>query len=449
MHNTTSYQFKCLRPRAFWYLPLCFIGIPFILLLPENAPMPAFFSVILAPMVIAFVLIARKINRQERIELRDSYLKSRLFGQVGLADIQSASSSIWASSPNLYLKLKDGRKIGWSPGAALNQNRNKKDLSEFIAAFDRLIQHQAGASAEPAYLRKSPPFASQQAPIPATDKPPVAPDNGQVSKLRLDLQAVKKKNRTMQKIAIPAGLVFGVLMYVHEVVLPGIQKHKNDQIREILRHGRQHNKEMEDRAIAFAYRYSRLHGPYYLYSNDSTAYIRYLPTVFTEKSGDALAENDKLTTRMTSPDSQQWNMYAYNGISVYRFGKSNLNIRDSTRTYLYLTVTDPAKQLHNPYGNPKRTDSLGFLISLAIPVYNVDSLQTYLDAGTHGELKLALFLIRQAPRNAKLYMAAREGEGRMNQALFEKATSILKKELSELQIDTARFNTRQFPDGEQ
>lgn len=436
--NAAIYQFKSVNNKVLWYLPLCFVGIFFIFLLPSHTSMFVFLSLIFGPMILTFVLMFKKANREEEIVLHKDYLSSKLFGQVQFNQIQSAKASRWVGPPNLYLKLKDGQKIGWAPGAGFTQFKSKVVLGQFINDFYEVVQQNTATNKAPAAGSKS------TSSVADTGTPALATE----SNLSSDLKSVKKKNRQLQKIAIPIGLAMAIFLFIQRVIIPKVSEHKNDEVHQMFQNMRQHNEDLKDKAVKFAYDYGQKHGPFYLFTNDSLAYLRYLPKVFRQKFDGPLAavpQSDSLEKLLAHPDSTQWNMLVYNGSEIYVFAKRRaLNSRDSTETYVYLTVANPEMMLANPRARFGGADSISLKLSFAVPLYKDKTIKENLNNGIIGGSGMLLGLLRNHPETARLYMATNAEKGEMDKALFKKVVAVVKAKMAELKIDTLSFKIKSF-----
>lgn len=268
--------------------------------------------------------------------------------------------------------------------------------------------------------------------------------------LKDDFEAVKKRNNKLQKIAIPVSLGVGVLLFVQQVVIPNMQNNKTNEVHQMMMRMQEYNAHLKEKTIDFVHKHTQNHGPFYVFTNDTTIHFQYIPNVFLQDFSHSplvsTSQNDSLEKMLAHPEAIRWYMLAYNKEKQYLFKKKRtLNAADSTQTYVYLTVANPEVMLPSPYGQfSGGRDSIPLTLSFAVPLYAHQSIKENLDDGILGGSKILLSLMWSHPETARFYMAANAEEGEMTTALFHQVVATIKQEWVDLKVDTTGFIIKTF-----
>lgn len=431
MDSEKTFSFRFQQLKALRYIFILALTVPGAILLPYNTPPFILILVILIPFLLAIILTVKHIKAADVIVVTNTYLDSQYFGRIDFEDITSVSSPASINKPCIRLKLKSGKKVTWAPFP--NNVHDTAVLQEFIIELSKVIEHT--------------PFISSQTPeekglhtIPA-----IAPA------LKQEMETVKEKTLKPKAYAIPASVAMLFLLSLYHYIIPKMREHKNDAITNMFQDQLRLNARLKEETKALVWQQQKKKGPFFIFTNDSIAFLSYAPEI--GQSGTSgllgdLSENDSLQKLIQYPDSAVWNICVTSGKEVYRLQKGLLNADDSTDTYVYIAEIDSSVQVANPnyisgYPNDDVPDSIGLQLAFAVPLYKNRDLETNLKEGVIG-YKMFLSLLKFHQSSCKLYLAARNGEGNMNQALFNTVVAILKKDFIKYGIDTARFDLRAF-----
>lgn len=461
MAATQHFTFKFNNVKFLWYLLFCFAGIPLALIFATNAPFIIFFLIIFAPLVLSLVLVIKKMRIKEDIQLGNNFLESAYYGKIHFKEIhQIATSNMWGK-PNLIVKLKDGRKLRWVTISNINTNENYLGLKAFIDGFTEAIltagsNHSVVPNASKVqHSSTAADFGLHEMSTPVRD-PGENMDPDTFKELKEDIQSVKSRNSAAAaKIAIPVSLGIALLGFIRYYVGPKIQESKHDRVAEMFRQGMEENRDLKTKAMDFIQQYQHQKGPFYLLSNDTAAALHYLPDI---KSPDGyegplsyVYESDSLRKLLASPDSMSWNIYVKTGNNkVYGLQKNIMNTNDSTDTYVYFTeivpdikTAPPASLFNASAARSDEPDSIPTQLTFVVPLYPDHSIRQNLEDGMLG-YKMFLSLLTHHAQTTEFYMAGRQGEGRMDQTLFQKVAATIKSDLNKQGADTSRLVLQQI-----
>lgn len=464
------FNFRYNNTKALWWLLLCFAGIPLIVILPRNTPFLLFMAVLFVPIIVAFTIIIKKVKLKEEITLTPDHLVSKRFGTAYFKDIEGISTSALLAKPNLKIQMRNGDRLRWVPVSNKTGDPDYENLKAFFEAFTEAIL----AFSEPTNNSNNNNIINQKAiqdkmatmNLPGTPDQPLSDLKGQTgafasknnadkttelsseqkasidytnkANLREDIQAVKKGNSKISKVAIPFGLALAIFMFAKNYFGDKIKEHKRREIANIFQGSRDYNKELNVKTREFIPKYQKEKGPFFFLTNDTTAVLHYLPKIVPPDNYDGplsyVFESDSLKKLLNSPDSMQWYMavQSANG-EVYPLTKTLLNTNDSTDTYVYFSEVVPEIKQPNPdYYDKQQTpdvpDSLPTQLTFVVPLYSKNTIEKDLEHGMLG-YKMFLSLLTHHPKTTKFYMAARYGEGKMDAALFEKVANTIKSDL--------------------
>ncbi|HEY0297598.1 MAG TPA: hypothetical protein VGB84_00120 [Arachidicoccus sp.] len=425
-----TYSFKFNNIKAMRYLPLSFAGIPFISLLDTDVTVALFMIIILLPMLVAFIIIFKKMSVRDEIIIGDSYLDSAYYGRINFDEIKKVSSSDMWGKPNLIIKLQNGRKCRWIPVSTLKSNKNVQALQAFIDCFSDALHKKTTSPAQT-----------------------IITDNAEEKiDLKEELESVKTKNSKVSKFAVPATLGLALIGFARTCIMPKIEQHKNDEVRNMFQEGLEENNDLKNEAVDLIKKYQHKYGPFYLFTNDTSAVIKYIPRIEPPDGYEGPLsyefENDSLRKLLAHPDSMRWNMtIATKDGNSCMLKKGLLNTDDSTDTYVYLTENIPDIKVTNEISGLNDTvsepDSLPAQLSFAVPLYKNKSIGENLNDGVIG-YDMFMSLITHHSATAKLYMAAQDKEGKMDDVLFKKVVAELKKTLGRQGADTTVFFIKEF-----
>ena len=465
------FDFRCNNTKALWWLLLCFVGIPLMMVLPRNTPFILFMAVLFVPIIVAFTILIKKVKIKEEITLTTDHLVSKRFGNAYFKDIESISTSVLLAKPNLKIQMSNGDRLRWVTISNKIGDPNYENLKAFFEAFSEAIlaysdPNQANNPDEETIKskistmdftdtpdREAPNLKDQagqfaglsheghddkETGVASVSETRADNDNTGKARLREDIQSVKKSNNKIGKVAIPFGLALALLMFAKTYFGDKIKEHKRREIANIFQGSRDYNEDLKEKTREFIPKYQKEKGPFFFLTNDTTAVLHYLPKIVTPDNYDGplsyVFESDSLKKLLNSPDSMQWYMVVQTGSGeVYPLTKTLLNSNDSTDTYVYFSevvqeIKQPNPDYYDKQQTPDAPDSLPTQLTFVVPLYPNNSIEKDLEQGMLG-YKMFLSLLTHHPRTTKFYMAARQGEGRMDEALFEKITETIKSDL--------------------
>ncbi|MBB6501259.1 hypothetical protein [Pedobacter cryoconitis] len=440
------YSFKFQNVKAMRYLSLMLLPFPFIPLMGANVGVVIFLLVIMGPMVLGIVLAILKGKAEDIICIKDTYFESSYFGDINYDDILRISSPMMYPKPCIQLKLNNGQKVTWILNYQSNVFNNKEDVTTFLAFIEALEQQiknkeAKNSSAKPAGLELEE----------KTSNIDSVSEDQNLTSLTEQLEGVKKKNN-MSKWAIPIGLAFAVLALVRTCGTDwfrsgdfnGPEMAKNSE--KIFQH-----RSAEAKLVLG--KLARQSGPYFLYSNDTSASLTLLPDLdMDNRTGisafDYVTANKSLEAFIEHPDSAKLDLYVIGkGKSMGKLSKSALNSYDSTKTYLYFRAYDPTLLI--PSSSPQDKTNLkdtganvAFDVSTGIPLYDTHSLGKAISKAFPG-MNMMLANAKLRPSSYKLYLAARTDAG-MDEAIFRKAVRELNKQMNAVKVDTSTFKLKIF-----
>lgn len=426
MDTNNTYSFKFQNIKAFRYLFICLAWIPIVFFL-EDAFYIILIIVVFTPLILGIVLMIKNITRSDVVVIEDTFLTSQYYGRIDFSDIVSANTLRLANPPNIRLKLKNGRKITWVTNT-IASSKNSQELMRFITALANVIQQ------GPSYN------------MPASRGETIEKKTKAVQDLKQEMEKIKNKNLRPQKFLFPASLGVAILLFSQNVLIPYFSHHRDDKVKQIFSAELEENAQLKNDAVTLINNHKKQHGPFFLFTNDTAATLTYLPTMMQQDFGGPLGyvfENDSLRKIINHPDSTGWNIAVLTGDNVYVLKKGLLNEDDSADTYVYIAEIDSAVKVENPqyvkgYSGPDVPDSIDTQLGFAIPLYKNKGISESLEKGIIG-YEMFLAMVKFHPDDCKLYLAARNGEGRMNEELFNRVAAIIKKDLSGIKADTTKF----------
>lgn len=459
MENRT-FIFTSQNPKASRYLLICLLS--FIMPFGVSFLNPILLmTVVVGALTLGFVLFSRHTKAPEKIKLYDSYLHSEIFGEIYYEDIVSAKPVVIDTGRGLRLKLNKGKKAWW---LALKKEENP-EYEAFVAALSEAVSHLTFS--ENTVLHQQKEVRSVQLDSDVTiereknKKAQPKTDRVQNSspEIELELRNVQRKNKGSRKnTAIISGLTLLVLalLGLFKVYAPRWEQSRNEKERQMIGQGlalqQEKKANLMDSAQALIREYTDKNGPYFLYSNDSTATLRYLPVIqFNNPSSGGIKSlvlddrPEKLKAFLANPDSASWAIalktsdQAFYQTDAYTLGDRNLE------TKIYFTLTNKKVFVSAPVsysgtGGEQVLDSIPLQLEFAVSLDTKGDLSKAIQEG----LNVLKPYLRKHPESMNFFLAARQGEGRMDKDLFEKAERILKVQLAKMQVDTSGFKEKIF-----
>lgn len=447
METSKTYQFTCMNPKAAFYILGGFLGMfvwfffidvfPFWLLIPLIFAMP----------VIGVILAVRKNKIQEEIKLYDTYLVSAHYGKIAFKDItQAEPRAIKNISLKLYLAHR--RAISWTAKSLDSKNKDTKALASFIqglnAAFDQYV--------------KSKETTEDKATLTTETKKDAIQESEEKTVLQ-GLEKAQNRKGIGKKTAIPAGiltLVIALAIYLQNDVLPKWEQQRNRKemapIREAVSQHMSHTASLKDSVRKVVNAYTEANGPYLLWSNDTTAQLRYVPIIKLHQSKTGIVSlvntelSDQLETFLAKPDSVPWAMAMENERTSFYLKTRWPAFKDTAATYFYLGLEDATVKVPNPNYDPRFSghripDSVSFQSVIPILLHNKQFMKKEIDLNMAVPLKF----LQKHSSTTHFYVAARVGEGRMTQALFRRILTIIQTNMvHQFKIDTVGYQLNVF-----
>ncbi len=436
------YEFKFQNVKAMRYMALLFTGIPFIFLLDPGVRVWVFMLVLMGPMALGFGLFILKVKAHDVIRVEDSYLDSSYFGKVSYDDILSISSPLPYAKPCIQLKLKDGRKMTWALNFRDNMFHGKEDLDTFLN-FTQALEGQLKKTGDKSLPVKPPVFSSEE----VSSGVNALSEKQDVPSLAEQLEKVKQQNNS-SKWVLPIGLVFALLALVRTC---GKDWFKSNDFNgpEMVKSSEKLFERTSAEAKLVLEKLVVKSGPYFLYSNDSSASLTLLPALdMGNPTGISafkyVSANKSLRAFIDHPDSAELNLYIMGkGNRIEKLTKSSLNSGDSTKTWLYFRAYDPELKFPSPGGTSKDSVSArAFDIKTGVPLQDTVALDKAISEAFPG-MKMMLANVKFRPSTFKLYLAGKTGSG-MNEGLFRKAVHALNKQMHAAKVDTSVFKLKIF-----
>lgn len=262
---------------------------------------------------------------------------------------------------------------------------------------------------------------------------------------------VKKENKSRLPWTIPLSLIFGVLALIRTCGKDWFRSGDLNGARLV-----KSSEEIFERTSAEAKlvleKLVRKSGPYFLYTNDTSANLRLLPNLDMDNPIGIAAfkyvnANKSLRAFIDHPDSARLNLYIISRENAMgRLLRSGPDRYDSTRNYLFFRAYDPT--LTVPFSVRNKTSMEDTVVSKAFDVIRrirIDDPAALNKAisGAFPGMAMMLANVKLRPLSYKIYLAARTGPG-MDEALFRKAMMELNKQMNAAHVDTTAFRLKIF-----
>lgn len=451
MRNKT-FVFTTQNPKASRYLLICllsFVSIDGLSFLPIWALIVLMFG----SMLLGFVLFNRHAKAIEKITLYEDHLDSEIFGSVYYETIISARSVTIDTGEGLRLKLQSKKKVWWK---AL-KTEELAIYDAFVNALAEAVSHADLSQIKNGHLKT---HDRQEVSFNQEEETPTEEPQPLVEKASVgeEISQVQHKNQNAGNAKTILLIFVGILLAFYglfKIYAPKWEQQRNEREISTLRQGMMDDWDkkanLQDSVPQIIHQYAHAHGPYYLYTNDATAKVIYLPRLRIEQKQQrgvvSLVADDgrseKLKAFLDRPDSMPWDVSIENRYTSFRLLDNIMDTyfsKDSAATYIYLGIMNLKADSSQLYDKENKAFTVDFSNGSVVALHLEDDLKAPIAQ------KAVPFLefLEKNPKTSRLYVAAREGEGQMDKPLFEKLIEILKEGLVYRNIDTTTFVTETF-----
>lgn len=439
MNAENTYSFVTINLKAPWFLAVILLVIPFGFLLNTMHLSKAtgqwvFLSILGLFVILPITLFFIFLRKKETVTVYADHLESKRFGKIFYRDIKRLSSLNQRAKPNMLLVLHNGKKYKWVP--QVNREINAQECEKLIDTLSTCLQTTSSSETKlentSESVSSSNVFSGNNSGNTSNWKgnsPVIDTDSGTDEGGLSGLAALGKK-------AMPyAGLLLLLGIGAQFLIKYNGKQHRKKDAQKVV-NALNNSEEIKNQLLDYAFRelskYAKKEGPFYVLTNDSDMAFHYLPQELFGEIKDPLITAKSV---MENPAASQWKMSVRLGGKNYIFHKNEANKTDRSATYIYILAVTPSIKSPQNQQAIKTKKRLSQAVALLI-----DNQQ--LTKSFEANFDKISYLVKQFPDSTKLYMAAQEGEGKMNATLFKKYEQLLKNELAKRKIDTLKFNAK-------
>lgn len=344
-----EFSFRFQNTKGGGYFLLGILGVPAIMMVLSIWLMAyiSWIFYISVPLMIGGIILCfrtffRVSRGEEHIQVDARGFTSKAYGRVLYEDIEVIPpyGALQAPPPSMRIKLRGGKTIAWIFNP---QNpKFKPDLETFALFREVLLTHLKAAGATPEGG-----VSEIQEISPKTETPVTEPHSNKVVE---QLEQHKKRDFKYKYVTIPASLILAVIALSRGCQEDFIQKKRAKDLaglQDIVLSAEQRYQDNLEAAKALAAVYAQKFGPVYLYSNDPSAQMHFLPEL---KEDANLPEinvvglrrteaNKQLQQFIHAPDSATFNLFLNN--PDHKFMMLLEHSIDSSTAKIYFALYNP------------------------------------------------------------------------------------------------------------